>query len=71
MLHQSLQPEIARIHHEELRGESRMAAAVGRMERRDRHDPFERLHTILTAAGHVLPTASSTARLLRASVADA
>ena len=71
MLHQSLQPEIARIRHEELRGERRVAAAVARVERVDRRNPLDRLQTILAAAGHVLPTASATARSLRASVAGA
>ncbi len=71
MLHPTLQSEIARIHHDELRGERRLAAAVGRVERPDRYNPLERLQTILTAAGHVMPTASATARLLRASVAGA
>lgn len=68
-MHQSLQPDIARIRHAELLNEARERQAVARLERHPRlprDNPFTRLQTIVTAAGHVLPSAAASARAYRA-----
>ncbi len=70
-MHRSLQSDLVRIRHAELLNAAREHQAASRLKP-DGHPrmphPLERLQTILTAAGHLVPSAAATARPLRSTV---
>ena len=70
MLDRSLQPDVVRIRHAERLDEARELRATAQLKRHagvaPLENPFARLQTILSAAGHSLPSQVALATSLRA-----